>query len=83
MYSVRVDAWSLFIKSNILIWILLYKNLFKNATFLLLVYQNYLTWNTCAINISDNIITNIICGYTILIGKYYQQLCFWMDNLAF
>ena len=40
--SVRGGAWSLFIKSDMLIWILLYKDLFKNETFLLLMYKNYL-----------------------------------------
>ena len=41
-FSVCGDARSLFIKSDMLIWILLYNNLFKNATFLLPTYQNYL-----------------------------------------
>ena len=57
-----------------LIWVLLYKNLFKNSTFILLMCQNYLKQNTHTMTISKNIIMNIICGYTISIEKYYQQL---------
>ena len=38
--SVRGDARSLFIKLDILLWILLYNDLFRNATFILSMYQN-------------------------------------------
>ena len=43
MFSVRVDARSLFIKEYMLIWILLYNNL---TTILLLRYQNNLKKHT-------------------------------------
>ena len=46
MFSVRGVARSLFINSDMLIRIQLYNDLFKNATFLLLMYQNYLKYNT-------------------------------------
>ena len=69
--------------SDMLIWILLYKDLFKKATFLLLMYQNYLKYNTHTMTISENPKMTMICGYTILIGKYYQQFVLWMDTLAF
>ena len=41
IFSVRGDAWSLFIKLDMLISILLY-NFIKNPTFLFSMYQNYL-----------------------------------------
>ena len=54
MFSVRVYAQNLFIKSDMLIWILLYNNLFKCATFLLYMYQNHIKYNTRTMNISEN-----------------------------
>ena len=59
------------------------QNLFKNATFLLLMYQNNLKYNTRVMTISENPIMIMICGYTILIGKYYQQFILWMNTLVF
>ena len=83
MFSVRGDDRSLFIKLDTLIWMLLYNDLFKNATFLLLMYQCYLKYNTLAMTISDNLIMTMICVYTILIVNYYQQFLLWMEILAF
>ena len=40
-------------------------------------------YNTHTMTISNNPIMNMVCGYTILIGKYYQKLLLWMDTLAF
>ena len=76
MFSVSGDARSLSINFNMLICVLLYNNVFKNSSFLFLIYQNDLKYNTHAMTISKNIIMTMICGYTILIGKYYQQLFF-------
>ena len=81
--SIRGYYRGLFIKLDTLICIMLYNDLFKNSTFLFLIYQNDLKYNTHAMNISKNRIMTMICGYTILIGKYYQKFLLWMDTLAF
>ena len=82
-FSARGYARSLFLKSYTLIRILLYNGLFKNAIFLLSMYQNYPKSNTHAMTITDSLIMNKMCGYTILIKKYYQQFLLWMDTIMF
>ena len=83
MFYVRDYSRSLLIKSDILIGIQLYNNLFRNETFLLLMYQNYLKYNICAMTISENLIMTMICGYKIMIGKFYQSCFLLMDTLEF
>ena len=55
----------------------------QNVAFILSMYQNYPKYNTRVMTISENPIINMVCGYTILIGKYYLQLLLWMNTLAF
>ena len=67
MISVSGDVQSLFIMLDMLIWIL---------TYLFLIYQNYPKYNRRAMTISKDLIMTILCGYTIVIGKYYQKYIF-------
>ena len=74
IFSVHAGARSLFIKSDMLIWILLYNYLFKNATFILCMYQNNLKYNTRVITVSE------IPKLFHPIHHYLSQICciFWL-----